>query len=182
MSRQHPFPVALGVILLWLMLLPAGCNKAPVPVLDLKISAGDWNDYHRSLEVIAERQTAEERAEFATALQELKYHAMSGEGQAPGPGVNASIREQVAGLAVRQVLATGLSIRLGRKQTEEKALVRSIVMNDRLRTKPGDEASADFLASVRSNQAKQLKSLRDEISALTTRIGELGPPRQPRPF
>jgi phage host-nuclease inhibitor protein Gam len=80
---------------------------------------------------------------------------MSGEGESPGPGVNASIREQVAGLAVRQVLVTGLSIKLGRKQEEEKSLVRS-------------------------NQAKQLKALRDEISALTKRIEELGPSR-PRP-
>lgn len=184
MSRPHPTPVsvALSRVLLCLGLLTAGCGKSPVPVLDLKISDGDWNDYHRSLEAIAARQTPEERVEFAKALQELKYHAMSGERQSPGPGVNASIREQVAGLAVRQVLATGLSIKLGRKQEEEKALVRSIVMNDRLRTKPGDDASADFLESVRSGQAKRLKSLRDEISILTKRIEELGPPRSPQPF
>jgi hypothetical protein len=184
MSRPHPIPasVALGVTLLCLGLVTAGCGKDPVPVLDLKISDGDWNDYHRSLEIIAGRQTAEERVEFAKALQELKYHAMSGEGQAPGPGVNASVREQIAGLAVRQVLVTGLSIKLGRKQAEEKALVRSIVMNDRLRTKPGDEDSANFLESVRSGQAKQLKSLRDEVSALTKRIEELGPPHSPRSF
>ena len=184
MSCPRPIPVtaALGVALLCLTMLPAGCSKSPVPVLDLKISNGDWNDYNRSLEVIAERQTPEERAEFARALQELKYHAMSGEGQAPGPGVNASLREQVAGLAVRQVLVTGLSIKLGRKQEEEKALVRSIMMNHRLRTKPGDDASADFLESVRSGQAKQLKALRDEISTLTKRIEELEPPHSPGSF
>lgn len=184
MSRPRPIPapVALGALLLCLMLLPAGCGKASVPVLDLKISDGDWNDYNRSLEAIAERQTPEERTEFAKALQELKYHAMSGESQSPGPGVNASIREQVAGLAVRQVLVTGLSIKLGRKQEEEKALLRSIMMNHRLRPKPGDEASADFLQSVRSGQAKRLKSLRDEISVLTKRIEELAPPRSPQPF
>lgn len=177
-----PFSAALGFTLLCLALLPAGCSKNPMPVLDLKVSDGDWNDYNRSLEVIAERQTPEERIEFAKALQELKYHAMSGEGQAPGPGVNASIREQVAGLAVRQVLVTGLSIKLGRKQEEEKALVRSIMMNRRLRTKPGDEASADFLESVRGGQAKQLKALRDEMSALTKRLDELNPARaQARP-
>ncbi len=180
--RPLPVPVALGIILLCLTLLPAGCSKAPGPVLDVKISDGDWNDYNRSLEAIADRQSPAERAEFAQALQELKYHAMSGEGQAPGPGINASVREQISGLAVRQVLVTGLSIKLGRKQEAEQALVRSITMNDRLRTKPGDDASADFLASVRRGQAQQLKTLRDEISALTKRITELGPPRSTRPF
>lgn len=182
MSRPRPIPVpvALGLALLCLT-LPAGCGKAPVPVLDLKISNGDWNDYNRSLELIAERQTPEERVEFAKALQELKYHAMSGEGQAPGPGVNASIREQVAGLAVRQVLVTGLSIRLGRKQEEQKALLRSFVMNARLRTKPGDDASAEFLESVRGGQSKQLQSLHDEISDLTKRIEELAPARRQQP-
>lgn len=183
MSRPRPILVSavLSVTLLCLILLPAGCSQDPVPALDLKISDGDWNDYHRSLEAIAARQTPEERVEFGKALQELKYHAMSGEGQAPGPGVNASIREQIAGLAVRQVLVTGLSIKLGRKQEEEKALLRSIRMNHRLRTKPGDDASADFLESVRSGQAKQLKALRDEISALTKRIEELGPQRSREP-
>ena len=181
MPRPHPTPVsvALSVTLLCLALLPAGCGKAPGPVLDLKISDGDWNDYNRSLEAIAERQTAAERIEFAKALQELKYHAMSGEGEAPGPGVNASVREQVAGLAVRQVLVTGLSIKLGRKQAEEKALVRSILKNKRLRTKPGDEASAAFLASTHASQARQLFQLRAEISALTSRINELQPGRIP---
>jgi hypothetical protein len=180
--RPIPVPVALGIALLCLTLPPAGCSKAPVPVLDLKISDGDWTDYNRSLEVIAERQTPEERIEFAKALQELKYHAMSGEGQAPGPGVNASVREQVAGLAVRQVLVTGLTIKLGRKQEEEKALLRSFVMNARLRTKPGDDASAEFLESVRGGQSKQLQSLHDEISALKKRLGDLGPPRRSQSF
>ncbi len=184
MSRQRPIlvPASLGVTLLCLTLQLAGCGKSPVPVLDLKISDGDWTDYNRSLEAIAARQTAEERVEFAKALQELKYHAMSGEGQAPGPGVNASVREQVAGLEVRQVLVTGLSIKLGRKQEEQKALLRSFVMNARLRTKPGDDASAEFLESVRGGQSKQLQSLHTEISALKKRLGELGPPRSPQPF
>lgn len=184
MSRPRPLPVsvALGLTLLCLTLLPAGCGKASVPVLDLKISDGDWKDYNRSLELIAERQTPEERMEFAKVLQELKYHAMSGEGQAPGPEVNASVREQVAGLAVRQVLVTGLSIKLGRKQEEEKALVRSIMMNRRLRTKPGDDASAAHLETVRASQAQQLKGLRAEISALTKRLDDLNPARtQTRP-
>jgi len=183
MSHPRPFTVsvALCLTLLCLTLLPAGCGKTPVLVLDLKISDGDWNDYNRSLEIIAERQTPAERVEFAKALQELKYHAMSGEGQAPGPGVNASVREQVAGLAVRQVLVTGLSIRLGRKQEEQRALLRSFVMNARLRTKPGDDASAEFLESVRGGQSKQLQSLHDEISALTKRLGEVSPPRPRQP-
>jgi hypothetical protein len=184
MSRPRPASVSVALImaLLSVALLSAGCAKAPGPVLDMKISDGDWKDYTDSLQAIARRQTAEERTEFAKALQELKYHAISGEGLSPGPDIYDSLREQLAGLAVRQVLVTGLSIKLGRKQEEEKALVRSIVMNDRLRTKPGDDASADFLESVRSSQAQQLKALRDEISALTKRIEELVPPRSTRPF
>lgn len=177
-----PSTIPVSVIFLGLSLLLVGCGKAPGPVLDMKISDGDWKDYTDSLQAISDRQTPEERTEFGKAIQELKYHAISGEGLSPGPETYASLREQLAGLAVRQVLVTGLSIKLGRKQEEEKALVRSIMMNNRLRTKPGDDASADFLESVRSGQAEQLKSLRDEITALTKRIEELGPPRSSRPF
>jgi hypothetical protein len=184
MSRPRPIlvPVALSLALLSLGLLLTGCGKAPAPVLDMKISDGDWKDYTDSLQAIAGRQTAEERTEFAKALQELKYHAISGEGLSPGPEIYAALREQLAGLAVRQVLVTGLSIKLGRKQEEQKALLRSFVMNARLRTKPGDDASAEFLESVRGGQSKQLQSLHDEISALKKRIEELGPARRPQPF
>jgi hypothetical protein len=184
MSRPRPslVPVALSLAMISLGLWLTGCGQAPGPVLDMKISDGDWKDYTDSLKAIAGRQTAEERTEFEKALQELKYHAISGEGLSPGPEIYAALREQLAGLTLRQVLVTGLSIKLGRKQEEEKALVRSIVMNDRLRTKPGDEASADFLGSVRRSQAEKLKALRDEIAALTKRIEELGPPRSSRPF
>lgn len=163
--------------LLSLGLLLTSCRQAPESTLDLEISKGDWSDYHRSLERIAERQTAEEKVEFAKALEELKYQAMIADGQSPGMEINAALREKIAGLAVRDVLVLGHTIRLGRKRDEEKALLRSIAMNQRLRTKPGDEASATFLASTHVNQSKQLDTLRAEIAALDRRVNELSPSR-----
>lgn len=168
--------VARCVALFGLGLLLAACTKAPVPAVDLQISDGDWTDYHRSLEVIHDRQTREERSEFAKALQELKYQAMITEGLSAGPKLNAAIRQQTAGLLVRDVLVLGHVIRLTRKQAEEEALRRSIAMNHRLRTKPDDEASAAFLASTHDNQARQLEVLRAEITAIESRINELGMP------
>ena len=80
-----------------------------------------------------------------------------------------------------EMLVDDLRRILGRKQEEQKALLRSFVMNARLRTKPGDDASAEFLESVRGGQSKQLQSLHDEISALTKRLGEVSPPRPRQP-
>jgi hypothetical protein len=168
-------PIPVSRILLCLGLLLTGCGKSPVPVLDLTISKGDWNDYHRSLETIAERQTAEEKNEFARALLELKYQALVGEGRTAGPEINAALREQIAGVTVRDVLILGHTVRLDRKREEEKALVRSMLMNHRLRTKPGDEASAAVLASTHANQDKQLATLRAEIAVMEKRLGELNP-------
>jgi hypothetical protein len=55
-------------------------------------------------------------------------------------------------------------------------------MNARLKTKPGDEASAGFLDGVRTEQARQLQALRAEIAGLKQRLAELGPPRKSPPF
>jgi hypothetical protein len=168
-------PIPMSRFLLCLGLLLAGCGKGPVPVLDLQVSKGDWNDYHRSLESIDGRQTAEEKAEFARALLDLKYQALMEEGRTAGPAINAAVREQIAGVTVRDVLILGHTIRLDRKREEEKALVRSILMNHRLRTKPGDVNSASVLASTHANQDQQLTALRAEIASLEKRLGELGP-------
>ncbi len=158
-------------------LVLAGCSKSPVPVLDLKISDGDSHDYNRSLEIITDRQTPEERSEFAKALQELKYQAMFADRRQPGTELNAAVRTQLAGLSVRDVLVLGHTIKVGRKKDEEQALLRSILMNQRLRTRLDDEASASFLEETRANQAKQMQALRAEISALEQRFQELDPTR-----
>jgi hypothetical protein len=155
------------------------CTKAPIAVVDLPISKGDWIDYNRSLETIDARQTPAERAEFARALQELKFQALANH-LAPGPDTASAIRDQIAGWTVRDVLVLGLTIKADRKHEEEKALLRSIRRNRRLRTKPGDTESATFLASVNENQDKQLAVLRAEIAALEHRLDTLSPKRERR--
>lgn len=155
----------------------AACTKAPVAIVDMSISKGDWTDYHRSLQAIDARQSPEERTEFARALQELKFQALANDAQ-PGPETSAAIRDQIAGWTVRDVLVLGLTIKADRKHEEEKALLRSIRRNRRLRTKPGDTESATFLASVNENQDKQLAALRAEIAALESRLDFLSPKRE----
>ena len=164
--------------LVWLTaaLALAGCTKAPVAVLDMRISTGDWTDYHRSLEAIDARQTPAERVEFAHALQELKFQAMAG-GDSTNPKISAALRAQIAGWAVRDILVLGLTIKADRKQEELKALLRSIRKNHTLRTKPGDTESATFLASVHQNQDKQLAALRADLAAIEARLSELDPGR-----
>jgi hypothetical protein len=164
--------VACGIIAL------TGCTRTEVPVLDLKISGGDWKDYLRSLTVIHDRQTAEERAEFQQALNELKYQGMTSEGRSPGADVDTYLREKLADFTVRDALTLGHLIRLERKQSDERALLRSIAKNKLLRTKPDDEASANFLESTHANQAKQLHLLREELRALDRRIEQLNPGRE----
>lgn len=46
MSFLRPALLCLGLVL-------AGCGQAPGPVLDMKISDGDWKDYTDSLQAIA---------------------------------------------------------------------------------------------------------------------------------
>jgi hypothetical protein len=165
-------------LLLGATLLVAGCGKGPVPVLDLQVSKGDWGDYDRSLAAINERQTPAERTEFGLALQEMKFQAMAENHTAPA--VNAAVRAKIAGWTVRDVLVLSYTIKADRKYEEEKALVRSIRKNHRLRTKPGDTASANFLTSVHESQDKRLATVRAEIAALEARLDELSPTREKR--
>lgn len=173
-------PLRVSVAVLGLALL-VGCDRAPLPVLDLQVAKGDWADYHRSLQAISDRQTPEERKEFEQALQELKFQAMLGDGPSKNPVLRGEVREQIAGMSVRDVLILGGTIRLDRKKEQEKALLRSVLMNARLKTKPGDDASAEFLDGVRTEQARQMQALRAEIADLKQRLAELSPPTN-KPF
>lgn len=180
-----PVPVRMLIVVAGLGLL-AGCTKQPTSVLDMQVSKGDWSDYRRSLEAIDARQTPEERKEFTEAMQEMKFQAMLGDHRmSTGSEINALVRAQVAGLSVRDVLVLNLTIKLGRKQEQETALIRAITKNKRLRTREGDNASAAFLQSVQASQPRQLESVRAEIAALEKRINELLPghiaPRAPVP-
>jgi hypothetical protein len=171
MTRGRPKWRVLTAVL---ALALAGCGKSPGPVLDARISQGDWSDYHHSLEVIDARQRPAERTEFAEALQELKFQAMAGGGKS-NADLSSDLRAQVAGWTVRDVLVLGLTIKADRKQEEEKALRRSMRRNQRLRTKPGDTDSAGFLASVHTTQAQQLATLQAEIGRIEARLKELDP-------
>lgn len=182
-AHSHPVPQVLaGLALVWLGLALPACSRAPEPVLDLKIAKGDWADYNRSLQAIADRQTLEERKEFEQALQELKFQSMFGDGPSKNPVLRGDVRAQLAGLTVRDVLVLSSTIRLDRKKEQEAALIRSIGMNGRLKTRPGDDASAEVLEGVRDEQARQLDALRADIAALAKRIDELSPPPRSRAF
>lgn len=165
---------SVGIIALGILLL-AGCSREPVPVLELRVSEGDWREYSRSLDDISGRLAPAERSEFTNALQELKYEAMMADNAAPGADLNAALRGKIAGWRVRDVLIAGHTFRLNRKQEEEKALRHSIAMNRRLRTRPGDEASATFLQATHVNQAKQWETLHEEIVRIQKRLNELDP-------
>lgn len=147
-------------LLVLIPLLAVGCG--PSDPLDIEVDAGSPMELDLWRSRVGQRLTPGEWRDLETALQEVRYQIMN-EAEASGRhGIDAAMRQKVDGRTVRFVLQLGFAARLMRLEIEEGVLLEKQAHNRRLKTRPGDEASADVLAGVIREIEHRLESLAAE--------------------
>lgn len=150
----------------------SGCH--PEEKLDEKVSASTPLDLMMWRTHIARRQRPEERLELDDMLQEIGISVMVRQIASGSEAVDAAIREEIDGITLRELLRRGQGARRQRLDLERVRLQICISRNACIQTRPGDTASADYLANVREKQLERWEKLGREICGADRRLNELG--------
>jgi hypothetical protein len=147
---------------------------SPGDPLDSRVEAGDYVTYSMWRSGAAGRLTPLQLADLDEAVQEMRFHVMA-EGKVSG---SAAIEDEMLrllnGRTVRGALQVGLGWELERAAAEKSALDASMRQNALMRTKPGDTASADYLADLSDRQATRLKAAADQVDHVRGRLAAEG--------
>lgn len=148
----------------------AGCQK---PVLDTRVSAASQEDLDRWLANEGARLTPGQQQELRNMEQELKVAIMTS-GEATGSeAVNQRLLEKINGLTLREVLLRSHQAAADRLERERKLYQGTLDSQSSLRTRPGDTASADYVAATTGNTGETVDRLNDQIAKNNARIKEL---------
>jgi hypothetical protein len=157
------FLTALGrLILAGLAVCVAGCARQD-PLGRVVAASNDmglmmWKADH------AGDLGAEDLKAFDEAVQEIKYQAMA-PGAADGTSVQERIYGRIDGVSVREIVKTGFGFKLQRLTQQRGDLEAFIARNSRLRTRAGDDESADYLKDFKEKQTAKLAGLDQQIQA-----------------
>jgi hypothetical protein len=123
---------------------------------------------------MADELTPSQWADFNEALQEIKYRIMA-DGEASGSGaIEEAMLTRIDGHTVREVIITGLSLEVYRVEAERAEAAEALAHNTKLRTRKGDEDSAQYLSSVVNAQQLRLQAAMDKLAPLEERLRALG--------
>ncbi len=141
--------------------LVGGCQRTPR--LEQKVAAETSTDFARWQRDARGAFTADEWAEFETALQDIKVKIITHQEATGADAVNDALRPKVNGRTVREVLQQGYDAKRWRLGVEKCELEKMMQANSSLRTTPGDTASSGFLGEKRQKQEERLKKVGEEI-------------------
>ncbi len=141
----------------------AGCRPS-LPPLDRAVAADSpraltqWRLKNR------DALTPQQWKEFDGSIQEINYSVMVERRATGSTAIEEEVLRTIQGRTVRDVVDLGWSSKLARLEAEKAQLETDIKFNSRLKTKPGDDASAEHLASARRMQADRLTRITKDIA------------------
>lgn len=110
---------------------------------------------------------------FNTAIDELKLKAMA-HGANGDDAIEARLDAEINGQTIGQVLQLGLGWKLARLEEQRTYLTSFLRENAKLKTRPGDTASADYLRQQRDSQTARRDQVDQQIAEVKAQMKSLG--------
>jgi hypothetical protein len=155
-----------------ILLCGAGCG--PSDPLETRFKVQQAADYDQQRSLLPRGLSAEQLKDFDDAVLALKYDVMT-RGEAKGSdAVMEQVVTQISGKTLREILGLGWSAKLHRLEVERVKLQELVDHNARLKTRPGDTASSDFLNSVRDEHARRVAVIVQDQETARRKLAELG--------
>jgi hypothetical protein len=148
-----------------------GCSKTPPGQqsveADTPINFAMWRS--KNSDVL----TPKEWTLFGLALEEFKLRIMM-DGQASGgEAVDLALRNKIDGMKLGEVMQSGLKLRLARLSADQSVLEESLLINSRLKLKPGDDEKAQMLAEKLQEQSDRLAKMKETVAAAETDLQQI---------
>lgn len=161
---------AVGLLAL-ILILASGCG--PSDPLDNRFSIDQAADFTQQRSLLPRGLTTGQLKDFDEAILALKYEVIT-KGEAKGSdAVMDEVVAQIKGRSLREIIGMGLAARVRRLEAERSKLQEVSDHNARLKTRPGDHASADFLNSVRDEHTRRLEKIEEDLSQTRRKMAEL---------
>jgi len=181
-NRPHLWQQKRGWLLaVFLAVGVAGCG--PKDPLDEVLSATTPVDLTFRRSHFNRTLTPEQVRDFDQAIIELKYDIMAFDEAKGSDAITSAMLEKIHRLKIREIIGLGFSARLRRLEVDRAKLQQMLNHNTRLRTRPGDFESADFLKNVNTEQGRRLEKIIDDIEQIRSKLAALqGVPAHSEPI
>ena len=163
-----------GIVVIVLMCAGAGCSKND-PLAN-RVESQTVIAFSMWKTKAAQRVDRDVWKAFEDACAELKLSLMIRQVASGSDAVDEAFRSAIDGRPMRDVIHDGLSKRLERLQASRDELDQMMAANQKLRTKPEDDASAAYLKGMKTNQEQRMAKLREEIEVVTRQLELIRPP------
>ena len=151
----------------------------PSDPLEAKVQARDYVTFSMWRSGAAGRLTPPQQADLDEAVQQIRFHVMASGAASGSAAVEEATLRMIDGRSVRHVLRQGLAWELERASAEKAALEDSMRQNALMRTRPGDTASAAYLADLADRQAARLGAANGQVDHARERLAAAGGPLGP---
>jgi len=141
---MKPLKLLLPPAIALLLALPfAGCG----PASEQKVSARSQNDYETWFNLTSGKLPPDDARILQTAQHEIRLDIMAHSNATGSAAIGEAFLEKVDGLTVHQMMVLGLKDRIARLKSEHDEAQKLYDNNSKIRTKPGDDASAAYLST-----------------------------------
>ncbi len=111
-----------------------------------------------------DRLSRDECRDFDEAVQELKFRVMVDKVATGSVAIDETMREQINGHTVREVLVLGYRSLFDRLTAQKKQMEDVIYENSRMHARPGDTESAAYLRDKLQSQADQVTAVSAKLA------------------
>ena len=141
---------------------------SPSDPLKKTVHAGSQVDFDMWRGDVGYDLTPKQWKNFDEAVQELKLAIQIDHTASGGASVDATMLQEIDGKTVGAVIRMGLEHELKRVTSVLDEAEDHVRENSRLRTEPGDQASADRLAEIRAQQARMLAQAKADYARVVS--------------